>query len=523
VTLPVATLSHSLRHTPVALVTRPSTKHNGFMSVSSDVLHKLHQRADAPAGESIDSAVFLAWCASGDLDGPPGVSRFLHAVWRERTDLTEMFSGVPYNEDARRSFLLWAHHFIVVETGAPEVLQPAAPEGLSDISPYRAEGPPPSLRAGVVVLGYLRAVLGLGDAARRLVGLCALAGERVRSIPYDHTLSPLGVAWPAPSGTDNDALDVVIVVVNGSETRRAIGALGERATQGRYIIGLWFWELDELSDEMADGLACIDELWVTSEFTAEAIRKRTDKPISVIPLGADVTSRRRVRSTEVRARFAIPEAAVVVGNQFDYWSRIERKNPLGLIEAWKQAFPEERPEMRVLFLKSLNGDRSPDQRQLVEAAIDTRTDILCFDGQLSVGERDELADQFDVVASLHRSEGYGLTLLDAMCRGVPVIATGYSGNLAFMTENNSWLVPYSMEPIPHSVGAYPAGSRWAAPDIAVAAGHLHSLVSGLTASDVTKRTDQAQQDVSKLVDGELGIRFIQHRLKAIRAARSTQG
>ena len=115
---------------------------------------------------------------------------------------------------------------------------------------------------------------------------------------------------------------------------------------------------------------------------------------------------------------------------FDYSSRIERKNPVGLIEAWKRAFPVADRTEQMLFCKTLNGTTARDQRAVVEAAVGDRTDVTVFDAQLAPDDRDRLMDQFDIVASLHRSEGYGLTLLDAMYRGIPVIATTYSGNLA---------------------------------------------------------------------------------------------
>lgn len=488
---------------------------------SDQVIERLRDEPGAPT----DPAAFLRWLNESDPDQPPGLSRYLFAMWRLRADLNDTFPGVHWNPDARLRLQLWAHHFLATDAGAPPELVPEAPSGVTDIADRAVVGPPPPLAAGVAIVGFLRATLGLGDAARRLVRLVEMAGERVRSLPYDHTNSPLGISWPDADPLDTDALDVVIIAVNGSEAPRVRRALGASSTHGRYVIGLWFWELAELPDDMASGFAAVDEVWVTSEFTAQAVRARAPVTVAVrvIPLGADCPPNHvRRRSAADRTRFGLPLEAVVVGTMFDYWSRIERKNPLALLESWKLAFPHPEPERRVLFVKSLNGRQSDGQRQLVEQAADGRSDIVLFDAILSAADRDLLADQFDVFASLHRAEGYGLTLLDAMHRGIPVIATNYSGNLAFMTEDNSWLLPFEMEEIMEDAGSYRAGQSWAQVDINAAAGVIKEVIDGINQSLVQRRVKQAQLDVSPLIDGRLGTEFIRTRLAEIRKTRLTK-
>ncbi len=56
-----------------------------------------------------------------------------------------------------------------------------------------------------------------------------------------------------------------------------------------------------------------------------------------------------------------------------------------------------------------------------------------------------------------------------MALGKPAIATGYSGNLAFMDADSSYLVPYALTELEQEVGPYPAGTVWAEPDLDVAA------------------------------------------------------
>ena len=479
------------------------------------VFDALARRPDAP----IDPAEFCDWVATSEPDTPSGISRFVVEVWRRRVDLNDSFPGLFLDPATPARLQLWAHHFLVAETGAPQWLRPPAPYGITDVAEPTHCVTPSKLLAGTTLVGYLRAALGLGDAARRMVSLLEQAGERVRAIAYDHIDAPISVSWPNRKDSDTDELDVVVLAVNGAEVHRARRALGAQALDGRYVIGLWFWELEELSADMAAGFDSVDEVWVTSAFTAHAVRRAAPDRVAVhiVPLGADETTLHR--DPHARSRFGIDAKAVVVGTVFDHASRIERKNPIGLIEAWQLAFPISDPSARVLFVKSMKGAMFPDAHASVVAAAAGRRDIMVHDVFLPSDERDSLVAEFDVVASLHRSEGYGLTLLGAMHRGTPVIASAYSGNLAFMTPETTWLVPVTQSVLAADAGPYPAGGVWAEPDLGVAASMLREVVDGLDSPGVGARITRARESVRSLMDGTTGALFVRQRLAEIRAQR----
>jgi hypothetical protein len=183
-------------------------------------------------------------------------------------------------------------------------------------------------------------------------------------------------------------------------------------------------------------------------------------PIPVLPMRIPVQMGPIVPRS--RAELGVPEGFLFLFS-FDYLSVFERKNPLAVIEAFSRAFaPGEGPS---LVLKCINGEHDPNNHERLLAAAAGREDIHVVDRYLSPGEKDGLTATSDCYVSLHRSEGFGLGMAEAMYLGKPVIATGYSGNLDFMTEENSLLVDYRLVPIGAGAPPYPADGEWADPDV----------------------------------------------------------
>ena len=81
----------------------------------------------------------------------------------------------------------------------------------------------------------------------------------------------------------------------------------------------------------------------------------------------------------------------------------------------------------------------------------------------------------DAYVSLHRAEGFGLPLAEAMLLGKPAVATNYSGNLDFMTPRNSWLVDFRRVALDRGHRPYPAGGTWAEPDLDHAAEQMRHV------------------------------------------------
>ncbi len=236
-----------------------------------------------------------------------------------------------------------------------------------------------------------------------------------------------------------------------------------------YTVGMWAWEVEEFTgyDEALD---LVDEVWTLSTFSQEAIARATDKPVHVVPLP---TREPAPGGPLDRASLGLPDGPYVLF-AFDYLSVFERKNPLGVVEACRRAFPD--GDGPTVVIKSVNGALCRSDRERLRSAVAGRTDALLLEQYLDQDQLGALMDGCTAYISLHRAEGYGLTMAEAMARGRPVIATGYSGNLDFMAESNSLLVPYELVPVSSGAGPYPVSTVWAEPDLDAAAAHLRWVV-----------------------------------------------
>jgi glycosyltransferase involved in cell wall biosynthesis len=237
--------------------------------------------------------------------------------------------------------------------------------------------------------------------------------------------------------------------------------LSER-TPRTYRIAYWYWELDRIPDAWqkrwySDQQKSVDEIWTATNFVAGAFRQSVDAPVHAMFPGI------RLGTFQKRPRqyFGLPaENEFIFLFVFHMTSVMERKNPLGLIGAFKKAFSQK--DAATLVIKTSFGERYPAlMRELYAAGGGAKVRII--DSLFSSEETLSLIDACDAYASLHRSEGLGLTMGEAMLMGKPVVATAYSGNIDFMDPTNSLLVDYKLVELQATFGPYFAGAHWAEP------------------------------------------------------------
>jgi len=345
------------------------------------------------------------------------------------------------------------------------------------ISPERSRRMSP--RALTVNLwGHLSGGFGLGEGARCTARALEAAGLRVqwRDLPLathsnDQPLPPGGALQPA-------AID--LLHTNPNVLRQSDGLARQLCLQAPLRIGFWAWELDSFPWGWEAGFAGLDQLWCPSSFTAQALALRSPVPVSALPHLIDWDRADRLAMTRLAQPPRRPGQAFTALFAFDFWSTEGRKNPYGAIEAFRLAFPAGASSssgegQARLLLKLSSAEQFPEARARLRAHCAGDARISLVERHLSLPELEALYASADVLLSLHRAEGFGLTLAEAMAGALPVVATGYSGNLDFMPPGSAVLVPYTLEPIARSEGDYRQGELWAEPHLEVAAAALRRL------------------------------------------------
>jgi glycosyltransferase involved in cell wall biosynthesis len=215
-----------------------------------------------------------------------------------------------------------------------------------------------------------------------------------------------------------------------------------KLTARKYTIAYWVWEFQTIPDSFKAQFERVDEIWTASSVCQQQMLGLTDKPVIVIPHPILSYSPGIVD----RAVFGIPEDRFMFLFIFDAAGSVARKNPEAIITAFEQAFGQAGTNGPILVMKARHLDADSAVYKNLAQRIKRVNGILLTDNH-SREQTNSLIACSDAYVSLHRAEGFGLTMAEAMAMGKPVIATGYSGNLEFMTPENSYLVDYDMRQV----------------------------------------------------------------------------
>lgn len=386
------------------------------------------------------------------------------------------------------------------------------PESLLPASPLPTQRAPEHL--GINLVGYAHGEFGVAEVLRRYAHALQAGG-----VPFVVRNFETGAASRQADRSMQRFLSpecrygVNLFCINADMMPIARQQLGDAVFAGRYNIACWFWELERFPEQWHGAIDIVDEIWVTSPFVRDAIAACTHKPVHIVPIALAAN----LPEHYSRSEFGLAEGVFLCLYSFDFNSFVVRKNAEGVIAAFRRAFADGRRDVR-LIIKTTNGERFPDAlRRLMEtAAGDDRIEVR--DGYLDRRQMWALQACCDCYVSLHRSEGLGLGMAECMLLGKPVVATAYSGNLAFMDADNSCLVGYSL--IPVEEGDYPAwqGQHWADPDIEQAAAYLARLAD----DPVYARQigESAKATVSRRLSAAASLAAVTARLSDIRARQS---
>ncbi|PBI80633.1 hypothetical protein A9993_13305 [Rahnella victoriana] len=247
--------------------------------------------------------------------------------------------------------------------------------------------------------------------------------------------------------------------------------LGKDSLKGFYNIGFWVHEMPTIPSQWARQLEFFDEIWTPSSICQSAVSLSANIPVVKMPypIEENPINKRMIDRAEGKSFDTFNFLAV-----FDVFSDAERKNPLFVIRAFLEAHAGN-PAVK-LIMKTRNLDQDKMLAEKLRKICMLHQNVVVLDGYMESSELKALYDSADAYVSLHRAEGFGLTISDAMSRGIPVLVTGYSGNMDFCNSADSRLVSYELRTVGHNRPRYRHDDVWAEPDLEDATDAFRELV-----------------------------------------------
>jgi glycosyltransferase involved in cell wall biosynthesis len=340
-------------------------------------------------------------------------------------------------------------------------------------APTRPATPAPPWK--VAFVGPWNYATGLGEAGRGYISALWRTGARLNLHPVE---KPFGdhprVAPSLPAHDFDGPADVAIVHLTPDAWTLMTEAQAQMVARARTRVGLWVWEMGHVPANWRPNFDAVDAIWAPSRYCAEVFAReakvRVDVVPHVVPLGPVPLPRAGAERTVLYA--------------FDGASYIERKNPQALVRAFAAAGLAARGWRLVLKTKSLMAH--PEAGAPLAALAAATPGVELIDRPMSRGEVADLFAGADLYASPHRSEGFGLTIAEAMAAGKPVVATDYGGSRDLLDAACGWPVPAREVSPKADLGHYTRAGVWGEVDEAALAAALDEAAAAVEAGDATR-------------------------------------
>ena len=325
--------------------------------------------------------------------------------------------------------------------------------------------------AGVNLVGWFRGELGLGESVRCMAKACDAVGLPAALVELKlNCLNDNADTTYAARLQAANPYPVNIFHLDPPVAQDIDHHHGPAFRANHYNIAYWAWELPEFPDGWVGKHSYFDEIWCPSEFTRAAIAAKLPKPVLTMPHAISFP----VPQGDCRPKFGLPDHTFLFLFVYDLNSTQERKNPRAAIAAYRKAFPA--GGSVGLVIKTHNADRNTVAFAELQAELAglPNTHLICE--TLSRTAVYELQQACDCFVSLHRAEGFGLSVAEAMFLGKPVIATDWSATAEFVNAANGCPVNCRLVTLDRTHGPYSQGQTWADPDIDQAADWMQRLV-----------------------------------------------
>lgn len=423
--------------------------------------------------------------------------------------------GVARSAESRKRpgwtmrLLMWPIAGMRADVQAAEPVRPAAGQAapaqpaLAPPAQLAAPGAPP----GINLVGYIAAELGVGEAARSLARACSAAGVPYSVVDVGYQTNNKQRDTQALANASRRRFPIDMVYVNADQTPATIAYLKSKHLEGAYKIGFWHWEQPRLPDQHLGAFTHLNEVWVPSNFVRDAVAAVSPLPVFVVPHALQFAPTPGVQ----RSAFGLPEDKLLALVMYDFHSYQQRKNPQAAIAAFRQAAGA-RSDC-ALVVKTINGEHHPQAQAELRASLADLPGTVVIGEFLTRQQTWDLQSCCDMLISLHRAEGFGLAPAEMMYLGKPVVATGWSANMDFMTHENSMPVRFTLEPLAEALGAYPAGPLWAEADV----GHAAECIRRLLDDPALRQSmgARAAHDVGRQLHPEVVGKLVAERLATL--------
>jgi glycosyltransferase involved in cell wall biosynthesis len=259
---------------------------------------------------------------------------------------------------------------------------------------------------------------------------------------------------------------------------------------------------------------------VPSRFVHNSITLKSPHPVQVIPLALDNNALNPLHPD--RQKFSLPPNTFLFLLTFDFYSSMERKNPIASIRAFSQLIASGKSNTQKVHLvvKTSNAHADPASAESLNEALRSipNAKYTLIEQTLPREEMLQLINTCDALIALHRSEGFGLHLSEAMAMGKSVLATNWSGNVDFMNETNSYPVNFKIVELQNDTGSYKKSNFWAEVDIEHAVSQMEKVLENEFAGNKMVKHNAKQQireahsikRVSSIIENR--IKFIEYHL-----------
>lgn len=343
-------------------------------------------------------------------------------------------------------------------------------------------------RPGVLFIGYAEGGLGLGQSFRCDVAAALQVDLRLAIYPFKIAVETRLIGPFLPQYYDiSHVYKINIIEVSADQLPNVFRFVDHRITGDSYNILRTYWELPQAPAAWRSMLTGIDELWAPNEFVAEAFRGIFSGKITIIPPAVDPGD----APFEGRAAFGLEPDRYYFLFSFDYFSSPYRKNPQAALRAFQEAFPDDADRVGLIIKSIGTVEQFPEIRTIFLEAAARDPRIVLIDGTLQRHEMLNLIQSCDAYVSLHRAEGFGAGMAEAMNFGKTVIGTNFSGNTEFLTSESGFPISCTLRPVEGHEYHWSTGQVWAEPDVGEAAAIMRSLIENPEIARRRARTGQA--------------------------------